>query len=233
MTPLRIVARLRNHVVMPAEGYIHLDALLAWAQCVDEGRPPALDEDMLAPVEIPVQRSACGRVHLCSVSYGHVEARETRYVHKRFPVEQWQLLGGGKSAQRVGTSAGPSKSWRVPLEAQWTRELQWYAVGDADRIEQLLGLVGYLGRRRAAGAGELERIYADDGSSRPAWHIEPVEPWGPGFPVVSAAGEAMRPLPMDWPGLDVYVPRQQRLTYPYWLRLDEDVVATPPYAEAA
>ena len=218
MEPLAITARLWGRLILPTEGYVHLDALLAWAVCQVECRPPVLDSDAVPPVEIPIARSACGRYHLCSASVSTTRQREARWVNKRFPVEWWQMLGAGPTANRIQTNAGPSKGFRFPVEAAFLEDdaLRWWCVGDRTRVGELLELVTHIGRRRAVGEGEVR-----------AWSVEPCEPWGDGFPVLGPAGEVLRHLPHDTEGVGEHVPRIGCVTFPYWLRTEEDSILAP------
>lgn len=218
MEPLEIRAELYGRVMLPAEGVIHLDALLMAAVARIECRPLALDETQLAEIPIPVARSACGRYYLASASVSHVRAREVRWINKRFPIAEWQQLGAGKSAQRVQVSAGPSKSFRTPAEAHRLEgdQLTWWCVGERDAIDRLLGAITSVGRLRGHGEGEVR-----------TWAVEPCEPWGEGFPVLSADGSALRTLPLDTPGLGEHVPRFGNLAPPYWRRTTEELVAAP------
>lgn len=218
MEPLIVAARLRGRVILPMTGYVHLDALLAWAVCYVECRPPALDEDQLRPVKIPVERSACGRYHLCSASVSKLRQRELRWINKRFPIEWWQALGAGRSAKRVQINAGPSKGFRVPVEAVHLKgdALLWWCVGERGAIERLLEVVTHVGRRRAVGEGEVVE-----------WHVAECEPWGDGFPVLGSDGEALRHLPPGVEGLGQHVLRIGTLTYPYWLRSAEELIVAP------
>jgi len=218
--PLAITATLWGRIILPVEGYVHLDALLAWAVCHVEGRPPALDEEQLAPVEIPVARSACDRYYLASASVSVVRERELRWKNKRFPVEWWQTLGGGKSARRVQTSAGPSKGFRVPVEAQHLEgdRLTWWCVGDRPEVERLLSVVTHVGRHRGCGEGEVR-----------GWGVEPCEPWGSGFPVVDAEGQPLRHLPADEELVTgEHLMRIGVLEPPYWTASAEEPIVAPP-----
>lgn len=218
MTPLEITATLMGRLVLPTEGYVHLDGILAWAVCALDLRPPALDEEQLdREIEIPIARSECGRYHLCSVSQADVRAREVRWLNKRFPVEWWQAIGGGKSAQRIQINAGPSKGFRVPIQATHLADdrLTWWCLGDAPEIERLLSVVTHVGRRRAVGEGEVRD-----------WSVRAVEPW-PGFPVWRD-DQPLRALPHDDDRVSAqHVMRMGRLTFPYWLKAENDLVTVP------
>lgn len=201
---LQVTAWVPGPVCMP-DGFIALDALLAWAVCEIEGVPhPAMSGEVV-DVEIPVEREPDGRFHLCSHSVAAIERRERQWQNRRFPIEQAQALGG-PSVRRVNTSAGRSKSLRRPREVVYLADgrMDWYCVGDAERIEALLDLVTHVGKHTGVGNGRVER-----------WTVREVAGWR-GFPVL-LEGLPLRPLPVDWPGLADGARLERRtLTYPYW-----------------
>lgn len=214
MRPLRVTAELGGPIALPG-GPLALDALLAWAVCAREGHPQPVDE--IKPVEIPVQREPGGRFHMCSFSVGEVEEYEQRWVNRRFPLTEAQGFAGAK-LKRIQVSAGPCKSFRLPLETAHMRDdrLTWWCIGDAEAISALLPLVTHLGKRRAVGNGRVVR-----------WTVEKCETWGEGFPVV-LNGQPLRPLPPDWPGLADDVAQEYRtISYPYWDRRHEQLCAVP------
>jgi CRISPR type IV-associated protein Csf3 len=215
--PLKITAELYGRVLLPREGVIHLDALLMAAVARVEMLPLVLDEERMAEIPIPVAKSECGRYYLASASVQKVQKHESRWINKRFPIAEWQQLGGGKSAQRVQLSAGPSKNFRLPAEAHHIegQRLTWWCVGDRERITYLLGAITSVGRLRGHGEGEVR-----------SWTVEPCEPWE-GFPVLSPDGAALRTLPLDTPRLGEHVPRFGNLAPPYWRRSTEEPVAAP------
>lgn len=212
--PLRVTATMGGPFISMT-GTLPLDGILASTVARVEALPPPLDEDGLLPIDIPIARSECGRFHLCSHGICERDAMETVYINQRFPVEQAQAMGGPK-VKRVQLSTGQTKSHRLPKAAGHADAVHWYCIGDADRIRDLLRLVSFVGSKRAVGFGRVRR-----------WTVEPVEPWGPTFPVL-LDGAPLRPLPADWPGVDRRASRDYgRLTYPYWLSRDIVERVTP------
>lgn len=213
MEALRIVARLAGPVSL-AGGSIGLDALLAAAVAVRDELPPAPPGEW-TEIEVPLEREPAGRFHLTSFAELRWEGRELRRINQRFPLAEAQDMGGAK-VKRVDFGAGPTRSYRIPLETGHVErdELVWWCSGDAEAIRALLAVVGYVGKKRSVGYGRVVE-----------WAVEPCEAW-PGFPVVRD-GRALRPLPPDWPGLVEPRLRQARLTYPYWSAAGRTVVAWP------
>lgn len=217
MTPLRVVAHLDPlgaPLAMP-DGCINLDALLAWAVAMRDELPPILDETTIFPIEIPVQREPGGRFHLASASISEGWSQmEKRYLNRRFP---WDLAVHLTDMKRVKLDAGAQKSFRIPIESGRLAgmRLMWFLVGDRDGVSSLLALVSHLGKRRGVGYGKVAR-----------WEVEPCEPWGDGFPVV-LDGKPLRPLPLDWPGLVNPGVREGNLSFPFWRRSTETLIACP------
>ena len=215
MTPLRVTATLAGPIAL-AGGHLAIDALLAWATATRDGLPPPAQASDCTPLEIPLEREPGGRFHLASLGIFDREQAAHRFVNRRFPIEEAQMMGAS-SLKRVLLSGGPTKSYRLPLATWWLvgDRIDWFAVGDRGAGADLLSWVGYLGKRRAVGVGRVQR-----------WEVDECEPWGEGFPVVRD-GRPLRPLPLDWPGL--VEPRQalQCMTYPYWDHTREVACAVP------
>ena len=203
--------------MMIPDGYVHLDALLAWAVAARDGLPPPLSADAIVPIEIPVEHETGGRFHLASASIMVPEARATIHLQRRFPTAE---AGRMTTMRRVNLAAGPQKNYRIPMEVTYAAggEVTWYALGEQRTIEELLSLVTHLGKKRSAGHGIIR-----------GWRMEPCETW-PGFPTLAADGAALRHLPINWPGLGTHRRQIGRLTYPYWTFREETEVAAPMVA---
>lgn len=213
MRPLTVRARLAGPLSL-AGGSLALDALLAAAVAARDALPPPPPGGW-TEIDVPLQREPAGRFYLASFAELRWEDRELRRVNQRFPLAEAQVMGGPK-LKRVDLGAGPTRSYRIPLETGHVEgdTLTWWCVGGQAAVEELLGLVGYVGKKRSVGYGRVLE-----------WKVEPAEPW-PGFPVVRD-GKPLRPLPPDWPGLVEPQLRVARLSYPYWPAEGRQVVAWP------
>lgn len=216
--PLHIVAHLTEGIVL--RHALALDALLAWAVTSQEQRLPPTPGDDVPQVEIPILREPEGRFHLCSDGFSTVERYELRYKNKRAPAQEYARLGTIK-IRRVDISAGVNKGERKPYELQLLKgsRIQWWAIGDAERVRGLLSLVHYLGKHRGSGKGRLD-IHGTP------WTVEGCESWGEGFPIVRDR-KPMRALPLSWPGLHDPRTAFRPLSYPHWDRTAEELCAVP------
>lgn len=209
MTPLVVRAVVPGHVCIPHTP-VMLDALLMWAAAMRDGLPPLLD-DAAPPIEIPLAKSECGRIFLCSEAQYQWEEHDLHWLNRRFPVAEAQAMGESKM-RRLNIAAGATKSYRLPMEVGYLRDslVEWYAVGDADAVLELLSLVTHLGKKRSVGKGEVQ-----------SWSVtRDVAPWD-GFPVVRE-GRPLRALPLDWPGVRDADRARRVLSPPYWQRWREE-----------
>jgi len=216
MEAVRITAVVPGPIAMP-RGAIAVDALLMATRARVDGLPP-VEIGGFQKIEIPIVVEPSRRFHLASFSLGGVEAHDRHWINRRFPVEQAQTIGSRK-IKRLQISAGPAKSYRLPFEVGYLvgSKLEWYVLGDAEKIQALLDHVSFIGKKRSVGKGEVER-----------WTVERSETWE-GFPVVKD-GRALRPLPVDWPGL--VDPQLDYRTVgcvgaPYWDHAREELCAVP------
>lgn len=216
MTPLHVVAHLQGQIAAQSTG-IMLDALLQHAEATRRGLSP-LDRLVRGPSDLPIPlaRSECGRVNLCSAGLTNHEEHELRWKNRRAPIAEMQMLAGPK-LKRINITGGANRSYRIPLDTTHVEgdAIGWFATGAVGAVRELLGWVGYLGHRRAVGLGRVVR-----------WDVIECEPWD-GFPVLRD-GLPLRPLPVDWPGLRDDAERALRcLRPPYWRRADEELTAVP------
>lgn len=195
---------------MLPEHPIALDALLmaAWATREDLGPLSFRDGDTVGiPKDaVPLRRSACGRIYLASVGQQETEQHERRFLNRRFPIAEAQAMGGPKM-KRINVSAGTTKGYRIPMQMTHLRNdsMLWYAIGDVDRVRELVTTIGYLGKKRSVGLGRVA-----------SWTVEACEAWE-GFPVL-LDGRPLRALPRDWPGLGEHRIERRVLTPPYYER---------------
>lgn len=215
--PLRVVAHLAESIVLARP--LALDGLLSWAVAAENQLLPPIPGQPGEEIEIPILREPAGRFHLCTEGFAVTEFSELRYKHRRAPVAQFHRFGQEK-LRRIDTAAGANKSYRAPYELQLLAndQIEWWCLGDPERIRLLLGHVRYLGKHRGAGKGRLD-IHGTP------WTVEACEEW-PGFPL-TRAGKPLRPLPLDWPGLVEPNTSWRVLAPPYWNHAEEQLLACP------
>jgi CRISPR type IV-associated protein Csf3 len=207
MTPLRVTARIYGGIIFPPWGSVELDGLLGFVRA----RLYELSADDL--LDLPLQRSECGRVWLASSSVCTSIKTYTHHVIKRPVNDEKRRFNPGR---RLDDKGGQHKAWMVPVEVRLLleNEIRWYCLGDDEEIRALLQYVTHLGRKRAHGFGQVV-----------SWSVDSCDPWE-GFPVVRH-GKPLRPLPPDWPGLDSPRLARRTMTPPYWQWRRQEVCAVP------
>lgn len=213
--PLHVVAHLAEGIALRAP--LMLDAILAWSTANETQHVAPLAGEQLPPVEIPVELEPGCRFHLCSEGFAQFDERELRYKHRRPAVQEAARLGS-KKIRRIDISVSVDKSLRIPYEYQLCKRVEWWCMGDAEKIRGALARVHYLGRHRGSGKGRL------DLHGTP-WTVEPCKTWE-GFPVVRD-GKPLRPLPVDWPGLVEPALAYRPITFPYFTRARLELRAVP------
>ena len=216
MTPLQVTARVPGQIALPWGG-VALDTLLTWSRAQELDLAPPRDASECQPVEIPLQLELGGRFYMCSDSVQIMQDFDLRYTNRRAPIEQYQSMG--PATGRVQITAGVDKSYRIPLEVGHLRDerMDWFAIGNVPEVQRLLSLVGYLGKKRSVGLGKVERWEVVALPDRETW---------PGFPV-ALDGKPLRPLPLDWPGLDAPAQAYATLSIPRWDHSREELCAVP------
>lgn len=200
-----------NHSIM-------LDALLGYAVCLRDDIDPALTEDELVEIDIPLVRR--NGVYQCTQAHFDIERYEGKHITGRPVIEEAKLYGA-PTRKSVAIAAGLDKGTRTPLPILYPRDgvVTWWTLGAPEETATLLHrYVTHLGKRRAVGHGRIER-----------WEVVEIEPWGDGFPV-SKDGQPLRPLPLDHPGIDESAEHGYRVLHPpYWRKhLEQECFVPPP-----
>lgn len=213
-TTLRIVCELYSNAHVAAREPVMLDGLLANAVAREatggEMLPPSS-----APYEIPLPLLCLWRNEAglplwaasCLIPEGEC-ARDAVYLHKRAQTGQF-TKGDKRGRFSISTTTGRYMERRVITPTMTAQRWIAYAIGVPQEIERLLSFISHIGKRRAAGLGEVRR-----------WRVEetlcdPVE-------VLVRDGRLIRPIPADAAGvLDVFAPNDPPgfcgWTPPYWL----------------
>lgn len=200
LEPIRITARLRTPVLSDAT--LPLDGILL-SQAMREAYGPqdrtvsgALDTNTL--VDLPLERRGNGTTWWYACSFAHwrgTVAEGTDHWNKRFDNQHSDLVDFRRKRGKVIVEQGRYKSYHMPVFYRHALCVSWYAVGDAERIAELLKTMLFIGKKTSQGWG------------RAAWDIEP---WHADWSEWNTDGRQMRPLPADEGVLMGIRP-------PYWL----------------
>lgn len=197
--PLLITARVPHGVVCGHPWGIALDGLLAAqihaqrkSAAVDAGRPLPRVTDVDDPADLDLPLSRCsgdgdGWHWAATCAYpinGHELLPDVRTVTGFLDERAHEQLSSGLPTV-VHLGRGRYRNRLISLMATPCSHLVWHAVGDRERVAELLAPVAAIGRRRAGGEGRVL-----------SWSVEPA----PGLGVweashLSPAGSLGRPCP--------------------------------------
>ena len=153
MIPLYVVGKLDGSGLTVTGGSLALDSLVGWAEAQRRQLPPP-GFAPLVDLEIPIALEPGGRLYLSSWAYPAWEGHERRFVNRKFPLHEAQMMAGPK-LRRINVGAGAQKSYRIPTQVSFPEggAVEWWCIGDAEPLRELLACVTHLGRRRAVGRG--------------------------------------------------------------------------------
>lgn len=201
---MRITAHLRTAVI--SDGYLPLDGIL-YASMIRQtfgAEEVTIPGDMAqwggGHVSVPLQRKAQSGQWFYACSFADWGARwvdDRGFWVKRFDQAYSDMIDFGGRAGRVDTSAGTYKGYNMPVFARHALCVRWYAVGDMQRVSDLLADVTHIGKKPAQGWGRVN-----------GWEIEPwPDDWS-----VRRGGQLTRAVPA--------VPAASGMLYgirpPYW-----------------
>ena len=162
MEPLRIRAYMRTPVI--GDRWLPLDGILLF-QTVrrQQGGLPAAtlagEANSGVFIPIPVAMEMPGTrdwFWKCSWAQWSDDVEGQDHWAKRFDVGLAYMLDRGQR-KRIPISRGRYKAYRMPVFYRATRWIDWYCVGDWERIEELLSTVTHLGKKRVQGWGRVLR----------------------------------------------------------------------------
>ena len=160
--PLRIVAHLRTGVV--SDQWLPLDAILLYQACREQlgpevatapggGRPPG-------GITMPLKVIHPGEeywYYACSWAQPQpwwvAEGRD--HWNKRFDVGFAHLADFRGRRGKVIIEQGRYKAYHMPIFYRVSQRIEWYCVGDGERIGELLSTVTHLGKKRSQGYGRV------------------------------------------------------------------------------
>jgi len=176
VTPMRIECRVDTPIVYSGDG-LHLDGLLAYAVFyslpLEEQQArhmpwengPELELPLL-PCEIEGERIWCA-----SAVYAEWIAR-TQVEVRRMTASDAMLRWSEDAVVNIGS--GQFKGMDLRHEARWPAgaSLTWYAIGDIERVRELLQGITALGRVRNHGHGRINDdgwTVTEDDNARELW----------------------------------------------------------------
>lgn len=191
--------------VVSFDRILPLDTLLHIAAWNRSGRKQYWREKKYegAQYDLPLERFRFGNGLWCwACSFGIFKpvAMDAYYVTRKFPAERSEFLD--ESVKRVAISEGRFKGYRIPLPRLYTPTVEWIALGDGDKILDLLSNeIFFIGKKHNRGCGEVAR-----------WSVEESDL----HPIVNN-GRALRSVPLEWAQLNPCIGRIQesKLLPPY------------------
>jgi len=193
MTPIRLTCKVDTPIVYSGDG-MHLDSLLAYA--VFYSLP---EEEQVArhmpwedgpELELPLARHhEHGEWVWCaSAVYAEWLAR-TQIEVRRMTATDAMLRWSEDDVVNIGS--GQFKGMDLRHEARWPSgaELTWYAVGDIDRIQELISTITGIGKLRNHGHGKINEdgwTVVEDNNARHLWRHR-------NMPAKSGAPTPLRP----------------------------------------
>lgn len=188
LEPLRVRAWLRTGIV--CDKYMPLDGVLLYQAHRDAFGP----QDVTIPGEYTptgqISTLPLGIVHpgrrnwyyQCSWAQWSHEVEGRDHWNKRFDSQFAHLVDFGNRRGKVIIEQGQYKSYHMPIFYRAALWIEWYCVGDAQRIGHLLSTVTHLGKKACQGWGRVYR-----------WEIEGIdEDWS-----VWKDSRLMRGIPID------------------------------------
>lgn len=158
--PLKITARLSDHRINSATGLLFLDCILyhAWfakyEPKVFQGLLSHEKTDMNFGLPLRQLQTESGIRYAASCGF---------YEQYGFQIEHWNkrpdftgrnakyLDGGGK----IDTTCGELKAYHFPQVIRTVSDIEFYAMGTADKVRDLLAYIPAVGKKNAAGWGNV------------------------------------------------------------------------------
>lgn len=201
MTPLRITATLAEPVIYYGDG-MHLDGPLSYAAYMSmdasaRASLPPMGSDWAIDMDLPLLRWRCsapegvdhrlldadGLLWGWCASAAHADwmAESKVYIRRRTAAGKMQRYTGDGS---VNVASGRYKPMNKPYPTAVTREIVWYATGDAVAVGALLAHVPGVGKVVGHGHGRVLSWTVEEHDDDTAWQA--------------------RRMPATWPGASGY-----------------------------
>lgn len=190
--PLRITARLQTGVV--SDVHLPIDAVLYYQHIRERygeqavsvsGRSMIPDDVGGYPMPLQKLNRDCDAWYYAAsfAQWPEHTIFGTEHWSKRFRSNLSELVEFGNKKASVNTARGAYKGYRMPVFYFHALYVQWFVVGDKERIERLLKFCTNLGKKSSQGFGAVLK-----------WTIEKSEG---DYSVYGPDGELMRAIPSD------------------------------------
>jgi hypothetical protein len=206
-SPLKVTAILVDGRFNSADGIIMLDAILYHAWFAKHAPEVLLGGGVgyyhghvgLPLYQLPGNRWAASRGIYTEIS------REVETWHKRpdlFAPDKMGYLSMEKGV--ISDSMGPYRAYRIPniVHTVKDRKIEFYCVGSAEKILELLSHIPAVGKKPAMGWGLVE-----------SWAVEEIEE---DYSLIHPVHGLMRPTPVDEIDLEGYPIMDYSVKPPYW-----------------
>lgn len=188
---MRVRAHLASGIAHAAPWGIALDGLLAaelWAEhkaaCREAGTTytRAMEREDPPDLDLPLQR--CGGGDSGGAWHWASTCAFPDEDHGRLDVRSWTGRVDPRALEQVATTLpktvserqGRYRTRRMPLLVTPCTSVTWHAVGDADKVGELLEPIASIGKKRSSGEGHVLRwevTTADDLDEFTAGHLHP------------------------------------------------------------
>jgi len=222
--PLRVRAYLRTPVV--ADAWLPLDGILLYQSVRNDLGPRAANIPGISLQAQPKNGEMIGGrlplkiVHAkdwyycCSWAQWDAYADGQDAWSKRFDQAYSDLIDFSGRRGVIITGRGAYKGYRTPIFYRSALYVEWYCVGDAERIRYLLSTVSHIGKKTVQGWGRVAK-----------WEVEAIEK----DKSIWDGNRLMRGIPIyHWPR-ELGTPRlgQYGIRAPYWDRRNQMELVMP------
>lgn len=190
MQPLKITAIMQDGRIAGTEPWFPLDSILASAwmrrhypEAYYNASSHLLTNEMII-ADLPFDRRGKDDnwYWACSFNTAPPIFEYVMHWHKRFDDDLEKYLNFKGRRGKIDTKSGRLKSYRMPLIIKLFERLEWYAVGNLDRVKELCASITSIGKKAAQGIGFVDH-----------WKVEPwPEDWS-----VERNGELTRAVPAE------------------------------------
>ncbi|MBW2084456.1 MAG: hypothetical protein JRI54_00270 [Deltaproteobacteria bacterium] len=166
MQPLKITAYMQTGKIATYDLFLPLDSILAevWIrlnhpEAMIASQSSIMPENLIVP-DLPLEKRGEDDdwYWACSFACGKPQREEIVHWHKRLDFDDAQkYIDFGKKRGKVNVKSGQYKNYRMPLVTYLMPKLEWYAVGEKNKIEILLKYVTHIGKKRSQGFGRVVR----------------------------------------------------------------------------